>query len=72
MFFPKSFKTAAQNRAYGISCRTWTIGLLTRLFSAERASQIEMTVIRHSTSYSNHFATAFLHGKPYTTVVVAI
>lgn len=70
--FPYSYQTAAQNRAYGISCRTWTISLLSRLFSPERASQIEMMVIRHSTAYSNQFATAFLHGRPYTTAVVAI
>jgi hypothetical protein len=61
--FPRSHPTALQNRAAGMTCRTWITRALTTFISAERAQEIEDNVKAHSLRQSNKWATCHLLGR---------
>lgn len=63
--FPHFYTTVADNRAHGITCRTFVIRALRNLLSDNRVQEIEDAVKAESTNLSNEYASSFLWGRPY-------
>lgn len=71
--FPSSFATAEQNRAHGLSCRTWITRLLGRLRdaghlqlrSADALAQMESRIQTRSAACELEYLNAFMFQRPY-------
>jgi len=79
--FPTTYQTVEQNRAHGISCRTWVFRVLAALwgrgFVVGRSTKevglglkgIEEVITKRSQVLEKVYLEAFLFQKKYTTVV---